>query len=139
VGALRIIGLHCALAAMLLRALLPAGWMPNPTASLTVPLVICTMNGPVRAMVTLGERPNKHTFGYEDGPGHGNGPGHDDGRQHGVCPFAGAIQLAVPTSGSTLVPSQATARLAASPLAPRSARHVTPYSLQSPRAPPTAA
>jgi hypothetical protein len=126
---LKRLGLHLAFAAMLLRALLPAGWMPNPTASLTVPLVICTMNGPVRETVTLGEKPLD--------PGHG--PRHDDGRQPSVCPFAAAVQLAVPTPAVILAPSQATALLTARPLAQRSARHITRYSLPSPRAPPAAA
>jgi len=125
---LKRLGLHLALAAMVLRALLPAGWMPNPAASLTVPLVICTMNGPVRTLVTLAEKPlDPHA------------PRHDDGRQPSVCPFAAAVQLAVPTSAATLVPSQATAMLAARPLAPRAARLLTRYSLPSPRAPPAAA
>jgi hypothetical protein len=40
--------LHVALVAMLLRALLPAGWMPAAISSANAsPFVICTVDGPV--------------------------------------------------------------------------------------------
>jgi hypothetical protein len=124
---LKLVGLHFALAAMLLRALLPTGWMPNPSGSAMVPLVICTMNGPVRMMVPADGQPNKHS------------PSHEDGRQHEVCPFAAAVHFAVPVSSSTLAPSSLIAGLVINLFAPRQATHDTRYSPQSPRAPPMAA
>src|SRR5580704_4013467 len=38
---------HIALAALILRAFLPAGWMPNPKGPAQSAFVICTMDGPV--------------------------------------------------------------------------------------------
>lgn len=61
-----------ALSAVLLRGLLPAGWMPNTSG--TPGLTICTING-LRHVPTPG------------GPAHG--PQHQS-----VCPFAAAPPLA---------------------------------------------
>ena len=62
---------HLALAALLLRALLPTGWMPDAQAG----LIICS--------ATLG-------IIHHDGA-----PGHSQGQTaHEECPFAGAPQLA---------------------------------------------
>ncbi|MGA7711581.1 MAG: DUF2946 family protein [Rhizomicrobium sp.] len=122
---LKLAGVHVALVAMFLRALLPTGWMPNPSASATVPLVICTMNGPVH--VTLDT----------DGPLKKDKPGHEDGRQHDICPFAAAIHLAVPTSNAVLAPSSSIAGTAVNPVAPYAVSDNTRYSAQSPRAPPS--
>jgi hypothetical protein len=69
---LHLAAIHLALAAMLLRALMPAGWMANADAAAGSPLVICTINGPVPA------EPHKHKA--------------DAGGD--ICPFAAAAQLA---------------------------------------------
>jgi len=62
-----------ALSAMLLRAVLPAGWMPNLTGTGDAPLVICSIDG-------------AHHLPSHD-PAHG-----DD---H-MCPFAAVAHLAPP-------------------------------------------
>ena len=64
-----------ALAAMLLRGLLPAGWMPNPDGVAGAPLIICTMGGP------------QHLH-----PAHA--PQDNSGK---VCPFAVMAHLAAAT------------------------------------------
>ncbi len=86
---------HLALAALILRAFLPAGWMPNPQGVGETAFVICTMDGPVSVM---------------DGKAL---PGKDDPRAHESCPFAAAAQptqanqfavLAAPELSSSAAP-----------------------------------
>ena len=85
----RHIAVHLALAAMLLRAVMPAGWMPSAAAG--SPLTICTMNGPVRMVLGPDGTPIKQK------------PHHD------TCPFAAAPPLAelaavVPVTVPSLLP-----------------------------------
>ena len=64
-----------ALSAMLLRAVLPAGWMPNLAGPGDAPLVICSVHGPLHL------------------------PSHDPAQnQHDdhMCPFAAVAHLAPP-------------------------------------------
>jgi len=68
---------------MLLRALLPVGWMPATVGPSTT-LVICTMNGLKR--VSLPDEPTKKQ------------PSHED-RENGPCPFgAAAVAFAPPVA-----------------------------------------
>jgi len=64
-----------ALAAMLVRAAIPAGWMPNVAGPLGSGFVICSVDG-------------AHHL-----PAHDPSKGHDDGS---ICPFAAAAHLAPP-------------------------------------------
>ncbi|MGA7674610.1 MAG: DUF2946 family protein [Rhizomicrobium sp.] len=122
VHTLRQTAVHLALAAMLFRALMPAGWMPDTAGHSGSPIVICTLNGPLH--LTLGEdgkplkqEPAKH--------------------QREACPFAamphlaqaaGIASLALPSP--VALPAQRNAYLA---VAAEASRH----SPQSPRAPPS--
>jgi hypothetical protein len=81
---LRFAAIHLALAAMVLRALLPAGWMPGASAG--TPLVVCTMNGIERIVLGADGKPLKHQ------------PSQDDARHHEMCPFAAASHLASPST-----------------------------------------
>jgi hypothetical protein len=68
-----------ALGSMLLRAVLPVGWMPGPTGPTGAALVICSIDG----------------F-HHRAPSH-EPLGHRAPADHGVaCPFAAAAQLAPP-------------------------------------------
>jgi hypothetical protein len=97
---LRLAGLHIALVAMVLRALLPAGWMPAPESG--TPLVICTIDGAIHGHAKPG------------------GPADPSDRDHQLCPFAAAVHLAIavhaialPTPrqfGRTVAPTQNFAR-----------------------------
>ncbi len=115
---------HLALIAMVLRALLPAGWMPNLTGTGDGALVICTMDGPVQSVAK------------DHGPGK---PTPDDGRQHEACPFAAAPHVATSSTVAVLrlpVVSDSIAQYEASqqPIV-EPAR----YAPQAPRAPPSLA
>jgi len=123
----RLATVHIALAAMMLRALMPAGWMPNSEASAGVPITICTMDGQVH--LTLG--PDGQPFKKQQNQ--------DDTRHHDLCPFAAAPQMAQPaTSASLALPSpisMVAQRIAHRQAAAQNAR----YASQSPRAPPNTA
>lgn len=102
---------------MILRAFLPAGWMPNLQGGGQTALVICTMDGAVADM--------------------SGKPGKDDPRAHESCPFAAAAQpvalndfalLAAPELSSSAAPRRLVAGLEA-----RHASYLQPAS----RAPPS--
>ena len=104
---------HLALAAMLLRAVMPVGWMPSAAAG--SPLTICTMNGPIRMVLGPDGNPIKQK------------------PHHEACPFAAAPPLAelaavAPVAAPSLLPVTAETVqpdglvLAATRHAPQSAR-----------------
>ena len=59
-----------ALAAMLLRALLPAGWMPNNAGPAHALITICTMDGPQRMVLPDAGKPapDQHTHDRASAP-----------------------------------------------------------------------
>ncbi len=77
--ALKSTALQLALLAMVLRALVPAGWMPEAISSANAsPFVICTIDGP------LHQTPLKHT------------PSSDHDRANTPCAFAASAPLSPP-------------------------------------------
>jgi hypothetical protein len=117
-------GLWLALAAMVLRLAMPAGWMPAPSMTGGTLIVMCTMNGPVNMIMP------------EDGA-----PKPDPAKKahHDVCPFGAAPHFATVTP----LPALAMPVLQALNEGGRFHRDVRParhaYSLQIPRGPPLAA
>jgi hypothetical protein len=107
----RFAALHLALAAMVLRALLPAGWMPGSTAG--APLVVCSVHG------------------AEHNPSR---PREPSDREHTLCPFAAAVQIAVDATAIALPMPQSGIRIAPSPL--RHPQSATTFPAYSSRAPP---
>ncbi|MBS0470770.1 MAG: hypothetical protein JSR60_06840 [Proteobacteria bacterium] len=88
----RQLAVSLALAAMMLRALLPDGWMPATQAAGS-PLVICSLDG-------------IHTGGKTQ-------PGQDE-RGHGPCAFAAMGHLSPPMQAALLpLPSEITQHFAA--------------------------
>src|ERR1700759_2198319 len=78
----RQLAVSLALAAMMLRALLPDGWMPNTgSAAITLPFVICSYDGTHPA--------GKQTV--------------DQDRHHGPCAFAAAAHLSPPADTTIAV------------------------------------
>lgn len=122
---IRFVGIKLALVAMLLRALLPAGWMPNPAGLAGDPVVICTMDGSGSLAIGTHGKPLKQQ------------PGQNSGRSQEGCPFAAAPHLAAPTiTAAVVLPSLATfieTRIARVKLGQPDAN----YTPQSPRAPPS--
>lgn len=109
---------HLALIALMLRALLPAGWMPNPGAANGSPFVICTMYGPLKALDGK-EKPTKHAP-----------------HNHEACPFAAAAHLAPPLLAAILALPATAVGMAAPPIRPAPVIADTDFVPQSPRAPP---
>jgi hypothetical protein len=109
------------LAALLLRAGTPPGWMPNPQGALGAPLIICTADG-------------SHLVQF-DRQGHPAKP--QSAQRHDLCAFAG--HQTAPAPEIALVSGPATfVSLAASPAAARASPAAVPhYREQAPRAPPT--
>jgi hypothetical protein len=104
---------HLALVALILRALLPAGWMPDAQAG----LIVCAAN-------TLG------IIHHDGSPGHRDGQA---GQQE--CPFAAAPQLASAPDLPRLALPAFHALAAASDRAHATAL-LARFTPQSPRAPP---
>lgn len=134
-----------ALAAMMLRALMPAGWMPNPAGTGESFFVICDMDQMDMSKMDMSQMGmSKMDMGHMDmahmdmsGMDHGSSGKHSgDGHQQ-PCPFAAAPHVATPSSGAAL---QLPAQLAKfSPLmaAEQAAIKAATYKPQSPRGPPT--
>lgn len=121
---LRLFAVQFALAAMLLRALVPAGWMPNADAAAGTPITICTMNGPVQIDSGTDGQPLKKN---QD---------RNDLRHHEACPFAAAPAMAQPTPATALMlPSPISQSVQLSAYRDLAVQAVG-YTPQSPRAPP---
>src|SRR6185312_7417913 len=73
-----------ALVAMALRALLPMGWMPNPSGFSQSALVICLMDLPMPMHMDM------------QGAMHGGHSDHGQQQSNETCPFAAAPHLAAP-------------------------------------------
>ncbi|HWY60700.1 MAG TPA: DUF2946 family protein [Rhizomicrobium sp.] len=119
---IRLAVVHLALVALLLRALLPTGWMPNPAGAAGAPFIICTLDGPALAV---------------DGKGHKQTP--DDPRSHESCPFAAAASLAPPVGFVRLVAPELTRSPAPRTLAAGLSARDGPFSRPAARAPPALA
>jgi hypothetical protein len=103
-----------ALSAMLLRAVLPAGWMPNVAGIGDAPLVICSVDG-------------FHHLPAHD-PAHGQQDDH-------MCPFAAAAHLAPPQAPPAIAQPFAIAWLAPAFGTPRAVSHLYDPG-HAPRGPP---
>jgi Protein of unknown function (DUF2946) len=118
----RLAAVHLALAAMVLSALLPAGWMPNLSSQSGSALIICSMDGGAGPSDDHGGLPSKH---QPDGRG-----------DHDGCPFAAAPHLA--TAG--ILPAVHQPQLAQNLVPAVGESHPVPalsgYAPQRPRAPP---
>ncbi len=106
---------HLALVALMLRALLPAGWMPNPAAGSL--FVICTMEGALQA----------------DGKAK---PASNDPRAHEACPFAAAAHLSPPQENNHFAAPLLAAAMTIVPASQTRSVTRAPFAPQSPRAPP---
>lgn len=74
----RKMAVHIVLAAMLLRAIIPAGWMPNPSGTGQTPFIVCSLGGLQIVTPQSGDTDKQSS--------------HDAPRN--ICPFAAAAHLA---------------------------------------------
>jgi hypothetical protein len=76
-----------ALAALLVRMIVPGGWMPMPSAA-GITIALCSGTGPAMVRIDLPA---------------GNGPSHDHGApQHLPCTFSPLAAQALPSGGNVL-------------------------------------
>jgi hypothetical protein len=122
--ALRHVGIQLVLAAMMLRALLPDGWMPVASAADGFAIAICTASGPARFVIGDSGQPEKQA------------PARDS-RHLDVCPFSAAPQAATAAPGVVAVEVVTTASFVPLPAQTRTREHAHRYAPQSPRAPPS--
>lgn len=121
-----------ALAAMMLRALMPAGWMPNPAGAGTSLFVICDMDQMDMSHMSAADMANMDMSGMDHGP---SGKHTGDSHQQ-PCPFAAAPHVATPSSVAALqLPSQL-AKFSPLLAAEQAAIKAAIYKPQSPRGPP---
>ncbi len=113
--------IHVALLAMVMRALLPGGWMLGPASDGAMSLVICS------------------TSGLNHVDGNDRHPDSRDQHQNDACAFAAASHMAAPATGITLAPPQRIAMAASRFLNPVSASVSAAYQPHAPRAPPLSA
>ncbi len=117
----RSIAVHLALAAMLLRALLPAGWMPNANPAHGSFLTICAMDSAAHQV-------DQHQSGQHTP---------DDGQHsHDECPFAAAPHVAPAAVLAQLAMPSTFGRFSNPPGVAVSDARFSLYQPQSPRAPP---
>jgi hypothetical protein len=133
----RLAAVQLALAAMMLRALLPMGWMPNPDGFAQSPLVICLMDMPSgmpQAMDMSHDMDMSKPMGMDM-------HGHDHGQQQSneQCPFAAAPHVAAPFTIAEIAPPSELAHFAETPVSRTQFAFALDYHPQSPRAPPTIA
>src|ERR1700761_7537743 len=92
-----------ALAAMMLRALMPAGWMPNPAGAGDSFFVICDMDQGDMSGMDMSHMSamdmSKMDMSDHGSPGKQSGDAH----QHEACPFAAAPHVATPSAEAALL------------------------------------
>jgi hypothetical protein len=119
---------YLALAAMMLRALIPAGWMPQTSPQHASLFVICTTQG--MQQVALGD----------DGKPLPASPQHqqDGDASHAVCPFAVASAHSAPPLAVAALPAPSLAAVfVAAPVTDAALRTSGGYVPQAARAPPS--
>jgi hypothetical protein len=122
-----------ALAAMVLRALLPMGWMPNPDGFAQSPLVICLMDMP--SGMDMSHAMDMSKSMDMDMQGHGQDHGQQQNNEQ--CPFAAAPHIAASVAIAELAPPSELVRFAEKPASLALPALAVDYHPQSPRAPPT--
>jgi hypothetical protein len=122
---IRIVGVQIALVAMILRALLPAGWMPNPTGSAGDPFIVCTMDGAAYLAIGADGKPLKQQ------------PDQNGGKSPDGCPFAAAPHLAPPMISAGVLPPSLTTFIETRTTRVKLGQVADSYTPQSPRAPPS--
>jgi len=129
----RLAAVQMALAAMILRALLPMGWMPNPDGFAQSPLVICLMDMPSGMNMSHAMDMSKPMdMGMQ-----GHGRDHSQQQNNEQCPFAAAPHVAAPLAIAELAPPSTLSRFVVHETADHSITGESHYQPQSPRAPPS--
>ena len=134
--------LTLAIVAMVLKGLLPVGWMPNPQGFGETALILCDMDGPMSAgdMAKMMAAMPGMDMSSMDIPSTDKASAHgkkapDSSRNHDECPFA-AVTHAGADAPAVLALPELAAEHAHRPVPERSVIRFAHYTPQSPRAPP---
>src|ERR1700733_2171955 len=127
-----------ALTAMILRALMPAGWMPNPAGAGDSFFVICDMDqGDMSGMDMSHMSAMDMSKMDMSGMDHGSSGKHSgDAHQHEACPFAAAPHVATPSAEAALLLPSLLAKFSPLLAHGQAAIKAATYTPQSPRGPP---
>jgi hypothetical protein len=131
-----------ALAAMMLRGLMPAGWMPNPAGASESLFVICDMDQDMPGMGMAGmdmshmDMPGMSKMDMSD-MDHGQPGKHSMDSHQQACPFGAAPHVATSSHVVAFLPPSEIAAFAPHRSHERVAADTASYTPQSPRAPPT--
>ncbi|HEY4275146.1 MAG TPA: hypothetical protein VGM68_06655 [Rhizomicrobium sp.] len=125
--------LSLAVAAMVFRALLPLGWMPNPEGFGNTALIPCdgVMSDADMAMMMPGMDMSSMHHGTD-----ADGKAPASGHTNQECPYAAAAHGGTPAVESTPVTPSLTVQLIQPPSGEQAVLVVARYQPQSPRAPP---
>jgi uncharacterized protein involved in copper resistance len=127
-----------AFAAMMLRALMPAGWMPNPSGAGGSLFVICDMDQMDMSKMDMShmsaaDMANMDMSGMDHGaPGKNSGDAH----HNEACPFAAAPHVATPSIVAMLPLPSLLAKFSPFQACEQVAIKAAVYTPQSPRGPP---
>jgi hypothetical protein len=125
-----------AVAAMVFRALLPLGWMPNPEGFGETALIPCdmpmSMSDADMAMMMPGMDMSSMHHGSGD-----DGKAPASGHHHQECPYAAASHGGTPAVDSASATPELVVRLVQPPANEQRVLVVARYQPQSPRAPPS--
>jgi hypothetical protein len=127
-----------ALVAMAFRALVPAGWMPNPHGFSETAIIICDMGEMSPIAMAKMDMSGMDMSGMDGDPSKGQVPAKqsDDGRQHEACPFAASPHVATPSIVAMLLPPSLADGFSHGLNGHRVDLQSAPYAPHSPRAPP---
>jgi hypothetical protein len=127
-----------ALAAMMLRALMPAGWMPNLSGEGGSLLVICDMDQTDMSKMDMSHMSAADMANMDmSGMDHGSGKQSGDAHHNEACPFAAAPHVATPSTVATLLLPSLLAKFSPFQASEQAAIKAAVYTPQSPRGPPT--
>jgi hypothetical protein len=106
---------HILLAALLLRALMPLGWMPGTAQLGEAAFIICKADGSIQ---------------------HGAPDKQDGAAPHQPCAFAAAIALFDTPDAAAIAPPSSIALIVGDAVSSVALRVLAPHTPQAPRAPP---
>jgi hypothetical protein len=125
-NSLRFVALRFMLALMVIRALLPVGWMPNPDGAASgTPITLCSMQGPVTITIDQDGQPIKPSPTQK----------HGQALDHDICSFA-AAPLAPSALPADLLPPASILAVRIFDHFPDVPHLASPGGIHSPRAPP---
>lgn len=125
-----------AILAMVLRGLLPAGWMPNPDGMSQTALIICDMDDPAGMAPMAMSHMSQMDMSGMDMSAKGTTHKHADDGHPQPCPFAAAPHVATSSAVAEMPLPMLAAAIAHPAHHDKDRDALSHYAPQSPRGPP---